>query len=264
MRRGRAPRGERGILTVPVLPGSTWEPPVPVATSHARRVALAAGAAVVIGGIALATALLAHGPSHTKTQAVTSAVTSTAPPVSRPATTHRVTAAQQAAALAGRVASRLPVALASTALVRSAGAVYAVGGVGRDGRPSDGIWKIDLATGTVVRDGSFVEPLTDAAIARRGGVLYLAGGWTGTKLASAVLRWVPGQSSTLVARLPVAVRGASAGFSGDLLYVSKGSTRYAVDVTSGTVTTAAHVPSKLAAAGSNLAYLGQSLLATRG
>jgi hypothetical protein len=248
-----------------VLPGSTFEPPAPAAASQARRVALIAGAVVAVIAIALVTMFLARGPSHAKKPSVTPAESVATPPAVNPAA-HKPahTPAQQGNALAGQIASKLPVALASTALLRSGGDVYAVGGTGPDGKPVDGIWRIGLASGKVASAGTFVEPLAAAGVARRGGVLYFAGGWTGTKLATAVLRWVPGQSPTLVARLPVALRGASAGFAGSVLYVTKGNATYAVDVRTGSVTSAAHAPSKLAGAGSNLTYLAQSLLASRG
>src|SRR5262249_35895619 len=116
------------------------------------------------------------------------------------------------------IAARLPVALESAALVGTGGNVYVVGGAVH-GRPTDSIWQIDPAKGSIRRYGRFIEPLADSAVARRAGALYLAGGWTGEKRATAVLRWVPGQADTLVARLPVSVRGGKAAFVGDLLYV---------------------------------------------
>jgi hypothetical protein len=244
-----------------VLPGSVFEPPVADASSQARRVGVIGGVVVSVIAIAGVTLFLARGPSPAKAPAVTAPRTVTAatpPPVQKP------TPAQQSQTLAGTIAAKLPVALASTALVRVGGDVYAVGGTGPGGKPVDGIWRIDLATGKVTSAGTFVEPLADEAVAQRGGVLYLAGGWTGTKSATAVLRWVPGQAPTLVARLPVALRGASGGFVGNVLYVTKGKTTYAVDTRSGSVTSVAHAPASLAAAGSNLAYLSQSLLAARG
>lgn len=215
--------------------------------------ALVVGGAVGVGGIALGTVLLARASGHA--HAKTPAVVATSVPAQRPP---HPTRAEQARASAERIAAALPVALDSTALLRVGGTLYAVGGTARDGKPTAAIWRIDLAGGHARRVASFIEPLADAGVARRGGVLYLAGGWTGQKLATAVLRWSPGEAAVLVARLPVAMRGASAGFAGGSLYVAKGSNIFAVDVATGTVAQASALPRKLRGKDSNLDYLIQS------
>jgi hypothetical protein len=213
-----------------------------------------------VAGIAVGVALLSRGPSRTPASSVpavtavtTPVTTSTSPRVPTPST------AVKARAAAERLAAALPVGLASTALVRDGSVVYAVGGVRRGGATSAGIWRLDPASGKVTRVATFIEPLTGAGVATRGGVLYLAGGWTGQKLATAVLRWVPGQAPSVVARLPVALRSATAGFSGSVLYVAKGAKVYAIDVASGMVKTAVALPAALRATTSNLDYLIQSL-----
>src|SRR5205085_7831789 len=114
--------------------------------------------------------------------------------------------------------------------------------------PSDGIWQVDVRAGRVTSAEQFIEPLTGAAAASRNGELYLAGGWTGEKLATGVLRWSPGHSSALVTRLPVGLRGAYAAFVGATLYVvsADGSRAFAVDVGSGGVTPSRKLPRALA------------------
>ena len=254
---------------MPVLPGEALGLPRSSGRRPRKvRLPFVVGAAVaVVAGIAIGTVLLTRGPSRVQAPAfsvvvtptvATPTVATTTAPATTVATAPRVTAAAQARAAAERLAAELPVELDSTALLQVGGAVYAVGGLTRGGKPTAAIWRLDLAGGPARRVGMFIEPLTDAAVARRGGVLYLAGGWTGEKLATAVLSWSPGRAPALVARLPVALRGAAAGFAGSLLYVAKGSNVFAVDVGAGTVARAAKLPLKLRGKDSNLDYLIQS------
>jgi sugar lactone lactonase YvrE len=109
--------------------------------------------------------------------------------------------------------------------------------------------------------GHFIEPLADAGAVGRGGSLYLAGGWTGVKVATAVLRWSPGQTAALVARLPVGLRAASAAFIGGRLYVNGGTPPavFVVDLSSGTVVRAATIPPQLRRPVTNLEYLAAAL-----
>jgi hypothetical protein len=283
------PRGDRWVLVAPALPGQALRsvepanaPAVSPVPSSERSVLLAIGVAgapaVIIAGVVL---LFARG-SGTKHAAPPPAATT--PSVSVPATTVPTRAAgvvphaplkppaafggaarQQtkpnpAHAAAVRLAAHLPVKLETTALLRVGSTVYAVGGTTRDGTTSDGIWEVDLRTGRVTSAGQFIEPLTGAAAAVRGGVLYLAGGWTGEKLATGVLRWSPGQSSALVTRLPVALRDGKAAFVGGKLYVAGGSPKqvYEVDVDSGSLSVSTTEPRQLRARRSNLEYLTQS------
>jgi hypothetical protein len=270
----RQPRAERGVLVVPVLPGTTLRSVEPAgervpASSRVLPVALALG-----GGLALiagAVVLFARGSggTHHGAQAPAQTVSAPAPvPVrhaSPPLTPPHLTAEQRARAAAKRLAARLPVTLDSTALLRVGAKLYTVGGVSRSGSLTDAIWELDLRTGRVSPGGQFVEPLTGAAAASRGGELYLAGGWTGEKLATGVLRWSPGHSSELVTRLPNALRGASAAFVGAKLYVvtADGSAAFEVDVDSGTLTPITKVPRALATPPSNLDVLTDALRAAK-
>ena len=271
------PRAERGVLVVPVIPGTTLRSVEPAgervpASSRVLPVALALG-----GGLALiagAVVLFARGSGGTHDAAPAPVTASTAEPAPAPVaaqhaspslTPPHLSAEQRARAAARRLASRLPVALDSTALLPIGSKLYAVGGVSRSGSPTDAIWELDLRTGRVAPGGQFVEPLTGAASASRGGELYLAGGWTGEKLATGVLRWSPGHSSSLVTRLPSALRGASAAFVGGTLYVvtADGSEAFAVDVEAGTLTRVSKVPRALAKPPSNLEVLSEAVLAAK-
>ena len=274
------PRAERGVLVVPVIPGTTLRSVEPArervpASSRVLPVALALG-----GGLALiagAVVLFGRGSGGTHDAAPASEVTVSTPapapapaPVpaqhaSPPLTPPHVSAEQRARVAAKRLAAHLPVALDSTALLPIGSKLYAVGGVSRSGSPTDAIWELDLRTGRISPGGQFVEPLTGAASASRGGELYLAGGWTGEKLATGVLRWSPGHSSSLVTRLPSALRGASAAFIGGTLYVASAdrSDVFAVDVEAGTLTRVSKVPEALATPPSNLDVLSAAVLAAK-
>jgi len=276
------PRGERDLLLVPVLPGAMLrgvEPVEAVASERGRpllpAICLAAAPAILITGGVL---LFERGSGSSPTQrtnyiaapAPPPAATVPAPsppsgvvqhaPLRPPAGAGRVSKQRREQAKAQQLAAHLPVKLETTALLRSGSTVYAVGGTTRAGDPSDAIWQLDLRTGHVTEAGRFIEPLTDAAAAVRGGVLYLVGGWTGDKLATGILRWTPGSSSSLVTRLPVALRGATAAFIGGKLWVAGGSPRqvYEVDVDTGTLTVRTSEPAQLRSAPSNLEYLTAS------
>jgi hypothetical protein len=273
------PRGERSLLLVPVLPGSrlrTVEPgpsfhqpePAPTARRSVLVAACVAGAPAAL--IAAAVLLFARGtgsapkptpptvaPTH-RAAAPERSVDGAAPVVHAPLQPPPTSGGERMPTTLKRLVAHLPVKLASTALLRVGSSVYAVGGSTRSGdTPSDGIWRLDLRSGSVTSVGRFVEPLTGAAAAARGGVLYLAGGWTGSQLATGILRWSPGQSSSLVTRLPVALRDGKAAFVGGRLYVAGGSPRqvYEVDVDAGTLTATSTAPTQLRARTSNLAYL---------
>ena len=257
VRRARPPRDERDPLVVPMIPGEVPAPRdqvVPPARGR-PRLKLVVAVAVMLGLIFFAGVMLSHGPSRTK---VTSTPSTPAPAPVRHHAAPKPTAQQRAHAAAVKLAAKLPVALDSAALFRVGKNLYVVGGKARHGgKPTDAILRIELPSGRIRAAGRFIEPLTDAAAAPRGGVLYLAGGWTGAKLATAVLRWSPGGTATVVTRLPVAVRGASAAFVGGRLYVAGGSPRavFTVDVGSGKVVRAATMPRQLRRQVSNLDYL---------
>ena len=279
---GRKPRGERGVLLVPVLPGAVLrsaelaferEPALEREPASQRVLPVAAGLGGTLGLIAVAVLLLSRG-SETKHPLSVSPLTvpATATPVvvphaplqpPKPIVTRAVSAAARAHAAAVKLAARLPVAIESAALLRSGTTVYLVGGSTRSGAPSDGIWQIDARSGRVTSAGRFIEPLTASAAASRDGVLYLAGGWTGEKVATGVLRWSPGQSSSLVTRLPLGLRGAHAAFVGSTLYVvsADSANAYAVDVEKGSLSPVTKVPPQLERPTSNLAALTAAMQA---
>jgi len=267
----RKPHAERGVLLVPVLPGAVLRS-VPLADEREPASQRALPVAAVLGGglalIAGGVLLFARGSAtkHASPAPAPVLTVSTPKPIAaRPAATPlsppRLSAVQRAKAAAVKLAARLPVALESSALLRSGSTLYVLGGTTRGGSPTDGIWQVDLRTGRVASAGTFIEQLTGAAAAARAGELYLAGGWTGEKLATGVLRWSPGHSSALVTRLPMGLRGAYAGFVGPTLYVvsADGAHAYAVDVGSGTVSAITKVPRALAERRSNLAALAAAL-----
>jgi hypothetical protein len=252
-----------------MIPGSDSAPADPVVAEVAGdrvvppprgrpRPKLVVGVVVLLGVIFAAGVLVSHGPK----QAVVTTSLSTMAPASVPNAASKPTAAQRAHAAAARLAAKLPVELESAGVVRVGKSLYVVGGKARHGgKPADTILRMTLPSGRVRVVGRFIEPLTDAGAASRGGVLYLAGGWTGEKVATAVLRWSPGQTATLVTRLPVGLRAAKAAFVGGRLYVAGGSPRavFAVDLGSGTVVRAATTPPQLHRQGTNLAYLAAAL-----
>jgi hypothetical protein len=252
-----------------MIPGSDSAPADPVVAEVAGdrvvppprgrpRPKLVVGVVVLLGVIFAAGVLVSHGPK----QAVVTTSVSTTAPASVPNAASKPTAAQRAHAAAARLAAKLPVELESAGVVRVGKSLYVVGGKARHGgKPADTILRMTLPSGRVRVVGRFIEPLTDAGAASRGGVLYLAGGWTGEKVATAVLRWSPGQTATLVTRLPVGLRAAKAAFVGGRLYVAGGSPRavFAVDLGSGTVVRAATAPPQLHRQGTNLAYLAAAL-----
>jgi hypothetical protein len=262
------------VLAVPVLPGTAFRGATvpPPASGRARLLVGAAVAVLATAAVAVvAVVVFSHGsgkpaasPAVSAPVAIPATTTTAVPAPSRPGPTPVPSPAARARAAAVKLAARLPVALESAALLRSGSSVYVVGGSER-GKPADGVWRIDLATRRVSSAGRFIEPLAEAASARRGGVLYLAGGWTGEKVATAVLRWTPGAGSSLVARLPTPVRGARAPFAGGRLVVAGGGAKpaFTVDVDAGTVQAAPSVPAALRArsAAPNLALLARALLA---
>jgi hypothetical protein len=268
----RKPHAERGVLLVPVLPGAVVRS-APLAEDYEPASQRTLPVAVALGGglalIAGAVLLFARGPdarhASSSPPAPVLTVAATKPigarHVALPLTPPSGAAIDRAKAAASKLAARLPVQLESSAVLRNGSTLYVLGGTTRAGSPTDGIWQVDLETGRLTSAGSFIEPLTGAASAARGGELYLAGGWTGEKLATGVLRWSPGHASALVTRLPVGLRGAYAGFVGKTLYVvsADGDKAYAVDVESGTVSAITKVPRALAERRANLAIVAAAL-----
>jgi hypothetical protein len=227
-----------GPVPVPQKPAApAWGP---LRASDAGRLAepTARAAAVTVGG-----------------RAVVLGGTSAAVQVAAPGTPFR------------RVGS-LPAPLASPAVLVSGGTLYAIGGQNGAGTPGNGILRIDPATGTVTEAGTFVEPLAGAGFAQSGNGVLIAGGWTGTQYATAVLRFTLPGAAALVARLPEGVRDAAAVLTGGKLYVAGGRTArglsaavYAVDLASGGVSVVGRLPravagASLVAAGGQLYLLG--------
>jgi hypothetical protein len=128
------------------------------------------------------------------------------------------------------------------------GNLYVLGGE-QGGKPADDVLRIDLATGHGRTVAKFVEPLAEAGVATRGSSAYLVGGWTGEKYATAILKFTPPSSVSLVARLPEGTRAPAVVLQGPKLYVAGGrteqglsNTAYAIDLASGTVTTLPSLP----------------------
>jgi hypothetical protein len=180
-------------------------------------------------------------------------------------TTRAVLAGPAGGALA-RV-SALPARLSAAAAFADAGDVLVVGGE-HGTTPTDEILRITLASRKVIPAGRFTEPLAEAGVVSRNGSVYLVGGWTGEKYATAVLRFVPPRQVTVVARLPDGVRSPAVALVGNRLYVAGGRTRsgrtrkvYAVDTQSGAVKALGELPqavdrAALVAAGGKLYLLG--------
>jgi hypothetical protein len=128
------------------------------------------------------------------------------------------------------------------------GNLYVLGGE-QGGKPSDDLLRIDLTTRHGRRVSKFVEPLAEAGVVTRGKAVYLVGGWTGEKYATAILKFTPPGTEALVARLPGGLRSPAVALLGHTLYVAGGSTEtglsdriYAVDLDSGALTSLGRLP----------------------
>jgi outer membrane protein assembly factor BamB len=164
-----------------------------------------------------------------------------------------------------RVAS-LPVATHDAAAALVGRRIYLFGG--GEAVSTDAVVRVDPGWRRAVRAGSLGEPLSDLGAATVGGTTYLVGGYTGTRYATAVLRFRPGAQPAVVTRLPTGLRYAGVAALGSKIYVAgglstAGPTRavYAVDPAAGTVTRVATLPRPadhvaLAALGSRLLLAG--------
>ena len=233
------PRRKQGELRVPVLPAvlrtpASSDPPPqlpvlspPVSRRRRRgrsRIGLGVWLGVLLAGLAAGAAALVLAQSsgdHTTPPAravSTAAATTPRAPVAKtpaPAGPFRVTPVHEPA---GVVAA----AAASSAMLLGRGGAWIVGGE-TAGRPVDTIARV--AGAGVQSVGEFEEPLAEAGYAAAGKSLYLAGGYTGTKYATAVLRLKPPNgSATVIARLPTAVRAPAVALLGKRLYVAGGRT----------------------------------------
>jgi hypothetical protein len=278
-------------------------------TSVSVIVLLGALAIVTAAGIAIGRAVEPSHPTATTTATGTNATTAAIPAPPRAAPVHKVTVAwgplkvqsygklpvgpPNAAAtlvgptlavvggtgsglvLAGRPGGKLvPVARlsrprASAQAFQLGGELYVLGGE-QAGKPADDVLRIDLGTGHGSTVAKFVEPLAEAGVVPSGKTVYLVGGWTGEKYATAILKLTSPTTSTLLARLPDGLRAPAVARLGHTLYVAGGRTAsgpsarvYAVDLGSGVVTPLAELPSPVQGAvlvpsGTGLYLLGGS------
>lgn len=161
---------------------------------------------------------------------------------------------------------RLPVATHDAAAARLGRSVYLFGGGEQVSSPA--IVRVDPSSGRATHAGTIGEPLSDLGAVSLDGSAYLVGGYTGAKFATAILRYRPGHTPTLVARLPVGLRYAGVATLGGEIYVAGGVTTagasdavYGVNVRTKTVTQIATLPSPVAhaplvAIGSRLYLVG--------
>ena len=165
------------------------------------------------------------------------------------------------------VIGALSTPLAAMQAFPSGGYLYLLGGENGT-KTTDQLFRIDLAAGRARPAGTFEEPLAEAGVAPRGGSAYLVGGWTGSEYATAVLKFTPPSTTTLLARLPDGTRSPAVALLGHTLYVAGGRTQqgltpnlYAIDIRTGSVTTLGQLPhaveqAVLVASGTSLYLLG--------
>ncbi len=146
------------------------------------------------------------------------------------------------------VIGALSTPLAAMQAFPSGGYLYLLGGENGT-KTTDQLFRIDLAAGRARPAGTFEEPLAEAGVAPRAGSAYLVGGWTGSEYATAVLKFTPPSTTTLLARLPDGTRSPAVALLGHTLYVAGGRTQqgltanvYAIDIQSGSVTTLGQLP----------------------
>ena len=127
----------------------------------------------------------------------------------------------------------------------------------------DTVDRVSLA-GVARSAGKLDEPLSDLGAAVVGGKVYLVGGYTGSKFASAILRYSSGGHTSTVARLPAGTRYAGVATLNGSIVVAGGITPagtssavYSVDPASGSVKRIATLPAPEAHAG--MAALGNVL-----
>jgi hypothetical protein len=145
-------------------------------------------------------------------------------------------------------AGTLPWPLAAPAVFTVGGTTYVLGGE-RGGTPTAAILRLDLAGRRVVPAGAFDEPLAESGLATRAAGVFLVGGWTGARYATAVLRFTPPSTIVLITRLPTGVRAPAVALLRHTLYVAGGRTAggvsrqlYAIDLDTGTLTTLDALP----------------------
>jgi Kelch motif/PQQ-like domain len=161
-----------------------------------------------------------------------------------------------------RLVGRLPVPTHDAAAALIGGSAYLFGG--GEAVSTDAVVRVNTTTGAARRAGSLGEPLSDLGAAVVRGHAFIVGGYTGTKFATAVLRFRPGGTPALVTRLPVGLRYSGTTSVNGTIYVAGGlspggETRsvYAVDPVERSVHRVATLPFPVAHAA--LAALGGSL-----
>jgi hypothetical protein len=129
--------------------------------------------------------------------------------------------------------------------------VYLFGGGEQVSSPA--IVRVDPTTGRARPAGTIGEPLSDLGAVTVGRSAYLVGGYTGSRWATAILRYRPGAQPHLLTRLPVGLRYAGVAAIGPRIYVAGGVTTagastavYAVDVRTRSVTQVATLPAAVA------------------
>ena len=86
----------------------------------------------------------------------------------------------------------------------------------------DTVVRIDPDRGTAAVAAHLDEPLSDLGAVVADGRTYLVGGYTGTRFASAVLRYAGAGRTVTVARLPTGLRYAGAAALDGIIYVAGG------------------------------------------
>ena len=121
-----------------------------------------------------------------------------------------------------RIAGHLPVAGHDAAAVLLGRSVLRFGGGQATSVAT--VDRIDPGTAVASRAPGLDEPLSDLGAVAIGGHAYLVGGYTGSRFASAVLRYVARGGTRTVARLPAGTRYAGVTAIGRTIYVAGGVT----------------------------------------
>ena len=119
-----------------------------------------------------------------------------------------------------RVVGHLPQPTHDAAAVVLGGSVYLFGGGQSVSMPS--VVRVEPGSGRVAEAPALDEPLSDLGAVTIGGRAYLVGGYTGTRFASAVLRYLPHGGTVTLARLPRGTRYAGVTALGRTIFVAGG------------------------------------------
>jgi hypothetical protein len=166
-----------------------------------------------------------------------------------------------------RATGRLPAPTHDAAAALAGPNAYLFGG--GEAVSSPAVVRVDPVTGAASPAGTLGEPLSDLGAATVEGKTYLVGGFTGSRFATAVLRFRPGRTPALVTRLPAGLRYAGVAALGGKIFVAGGLTTagdstavLSVDPATGAVTRVATLPRPSAHVA--LAPLGSRLLLVGG